>query len=205
MSYEDHAWKHRPKAQGGTDPIETEIAKWATAEKGASSVSYSGGYYTPRWQALATNDTEAFEFAGVSGTPARADWIQLNDPGYYHVWTSIRNFTPPSWGTEATSIEMGYDGGSGFELLSVGASLADFNLEFSRADQKLDSSDDPNATLFQFNAFHWQPGNGDDLGDQNPLLLKTRIHSDGDQGDMSLYILMHIVRIASAGYTLLTP
>ena len=94
-----------------------------------------------------------------------------------------------------------FKNGSASELLSAGASLADFNLEFSRADDYLASSTETHSSLFQFNAFHWEPGNSDDLGDQNPLLLKTRILSNGDQGAKSLYVLMHVVRVTSAGYT----
>ncbi len=196
-----HAWTHRRRSRGGTDPLLDFGLVWATAEKGAASVSYSGGFYTPRWQSLATNDVATFTGSGPSG--GLFDWVQINEPGYYHVWSMITNFGAP-WGTEATSIETGYDAGAGaFTLLSVGASLADFSLEFSRADQKLDSSDDPNSTLFQFNSFHWQAGNGDDLGAVNPLKLSTRINSDGDQGAVDLYVLMHIVQIGSPGYTLI--
>ena len=77
-----HAWTHRPKAQGGTDPIPTEVAPTPVGImlSGQTSRTTSSKLYIPM-DLFWTNNTAVFGYADV--TAAAAKFMTISEPGVY--------------------------------------------------------------------------------------------------------------------------
>lgn len=85
MSYQDHGWRHRPRSEGGTDPIPVAASGLpvAIANEGLVSRSLPGGitFHTIAW-----NDDDVFGYAVVSGTaPNKVAKFVTVTPGTYMV------------------------------------------------------------------------------------------------------------------------
>jgi hypothetical protein len=75
-----HGWTHRPKALGGTDPI--EIASGlpvAISLRGEASFATSSGALP--FDSISWNDDSLFGYSGVSG--ATAKYVTVNQSGVY--------------------------------------------------------------------------------------------------------------------------
>lgn len=122
-----HAWTHRPRAQGGTDPIEAGTSfmpSWATASRLANSVSFASNFYRPRLDYLVTNDTDCFELVGNSAN--LSDYVRINKDGLYHCWFSIQQQTAgTSWGGIYTAIQA---------VMNVGAADVDIETQIQTGD-----------------------------------------------------------------------
>lgn len=84
MSYQNHAWRHRPKSQGGTDPL--EIASGlpvAFGSRGQASKTVGPGATPLEFTFVSWNDP-LFGYAVTVGTaPKRARYITLAEEGTY--------------------------------------------------------------------------------------------------------------------------
>jgi hypothetical protein len=201
-----HGWTHRPKAQGGTDPIPVESGslKWCHAFAGAQSITPSSGDYFFTWNHLYASDSDTFEVSDV--TAGRGDWIQINTPGYY-IW-KVRAGGGSVWDngfyTKITTM---------FNMTGVGA--ADFVVNSGDADwggdefnssSEMFSGETAHKVLYEENAFNWDPANPQsDMDDENPLKVSMRVETVGATTAKTLQAEMLIVRIADAGYVDLSP
>lgn len=79
-----HAWTHRPKADGGTDPIEVEpatvtVGGAAMLRATRTAFTQSGSYQIP-WSDVDTDDTSVF---GLSTVTLTNDTVVLKKQGLY--------------------------------------------------------------------------------------------------------------------------
>jgi len=95
-----HAWTHRPKAQGGTDPIEITVtgggglpvANMSEGENSRTTGSKLKMTYGQMW----TNDTAVFGYSNV--TSGKAKYMTLKEDGVYRAvfqlgWVNTFEFT----------------------------------------------------------------------------------------------------------------
>ena len=81
MTVNLHAWTHRPKAQGGTDPIAVAAGPIsAIAMAGQRSQSMSGNLLNLYWDIISTNDP-SFGYSDV--VSSRARWVTISTEGMY--------------------------------------------------------------------------------------------------------------------------
>jgi hypothetical protein len=119
-----HAWTHRPKAEGGTDPIEvgTTDLPWARISRGydAANLSVASGSYTGidtnHAYNLAGGDSSAGVFELHSGTP---DTIEILVNGIYAVtvWVSWFDLVTTGW-------YMGFTRNVGFQVMDYTNALS---------------------------------------------------------------------------------
>lgn len=90
-----HAWTHRPKAQGGTDPIAFPQLKSASMISGLRSMTLSAGSFGELTFAPLWSNDPSFGYLEVSGSAPnkRAKYIEISEEGFYLVqvqvsWTS---------------------------------------------------------------------------------------------------------------------
>lgn len=202
-----HAWTHRPKAQGGTDPIEVSggfTPSWATVTQFADLITKAGGYYRARFVTLATNDTSNYDNSAV--TSGRFDYLLINDPGYYICHFGIvTGASTDVWGANDTELQLVFDNG-GDQQFNTGSGYGDFtNSDYSRTQwqHEDDSFTDPDGYrgLWQTYTFHYDPANPEsDLDFTAPLGLGVRAMSD-KTADTEFVAQIHVHRISEAGIT----
>lgn len=86
-----HAWTHRPRAQGGTDPIESDSVVPVGMMNGfESSIATGSKLYFPM-NTFYTNDSTVYGYADV--TSSKAKFMTISAPGVYRAagyigWTN---------------------------------------------------------------------------------------------------------------------
>jgi hypothetical protein len=200
-----HGWTHRPRAQGGTDPIEVPSdLKWATVTQFADTIVKAGGYYRPRFRTLATNDTGIYGNSTV--TSDRFDYLTINEGGYYIAHFGVVTSSGSDvWGAFDTEMQLVYSDG-GDNQFNTGTGSPDFiNSDYSRTQwqHEDDSFTDPLAYrgLWETYTFHYDPSNPQsDIEFLSPLGIGVTILS-AKTADTELTAQVHVHRIASAGFT----
>lgn len=84
MSYQNHAWKHRPRWLGGTDPIEPALP-FALAVSGASPQFIDFTQEVDWGTGVGTNDVGVFSY-----DPDDPGGILIKQAGFYVAMTSVR-------------------------------------------------------------------------------------------------------------------
>jgi hypothetical protein len=204
-----HGWTHRPKAQGGTDPIEFPDAgsiSWAKAWMSSTSISNASSYFRPRFQFLATNDTALFELASISSNAA--DYLQINGPGYYELLIGV--VTSAGWGANYTNLEGVYaeSGTADFQFNTATDAFTDFTESDYAAGSEQHQDEfytSPNAHrgLWKMYTFRYQPAapGASSLSDEDPLRIALRTTSDA-AGPITMTAGLYIKRISDPDYTL---
>lgn len=103
-----HGWTHRPKAQGGTDPIEVPSIKTAIFSEGLRTMSITGGSTVDMdFRSLYSNDP-SFGYLSTFGTsPKRARYIEVTEEGLYFVQGTVYISESTLFsGTDAPYIEL---------------------------------------------------------------------------------------------------
>lgn len=99
MSVPYHAWTHRPRSQGGTDPIEfpaVSPAPWIRFFLGdADQTITAAGREIVQWDNIVNDYTEVFEPTGISGG---SDLLGVNllEDGLYAVTVRLNLASVPS-------------------------------------------------------------------------------------------------------------
>jgi hypothetical protein len=196
-----HGWTHRPRSEGGTDPIPAAAGglKWCTTFASAASITPSSGDYFFTHTDLYTNDTAAFEFADISA--GRATWLQINTYGYYTCKFTASQATNWDNAFYTTITPM-------FEFVSTPADLivnsgdADFPLNNFHNDAELNVGETAHKRLWQETSFHWNPADPQsDLDGEDPLKITFRVETVGATAAKTIQAQMFVVRIAGPGYT----
>lgn len=195
-----HGWTHRPRSQGGTDPIEIESAgggcPWATATMFQASISDSGGYYRAVFDTMATNSPSTYEL----NTDAWGVEIQVY--GYYRAIFGVDNSTIGAWGANDTMLEPIVEiTGTPTEFDTVSDLYSDWNIMQASRSNEQRSTDVAYNALFQIVTFNYESGVGNGLGDESPLKLGLRVLT-GQTGAKSISAQIHVERLDDAGYTL---
>lgn len=202
-----HGWTHRPKAQGGTDPVDFPAAggTWATAYGAAAGiVNDSNDYFVPILQ-MWTNDTAGYEPGGVSG--GEADWLQINTQGFYRAEFSITIQPGEFESVHIPRITPIFSLGGTPAGIQANMGPADFpGNRFTSMAEQLDGHDE-HSMLYSMINFNWDPGNTDsgDLNDQDPLQISANLTSVDYTATLTLTLRMYVQRISDAGYTDVSP
>ncbi len=210
-----HGWTHRPKAQGGTDPIEFPEAgdlNWATAVMFQTSTAKSTSWYYAGFTEMGTNDTDVFTLENITSSKAR--YLGINAGGLYHCWfsmiTSGSTGADQDWGVNYAALEPIFEeGGSPTVLNSETDSAADFEGTFYDVANEQFVAEQPASQprhrgKFQFMALHYDPPDPDvgNFGFEVPFKLGVRMLTD-QTGSIVFGAQIHVVRVAATpGYTL---
>lgn len=196
-----HGWTHRPKSQGGTDPIEMPTSTWATFYGAAASITHiDNDYYVPI-NAMHTNDTAGYELAGISGT--EADWLQINTPGFYTAEFLITVSGGLMLSAHVPRVEPIFSLGGTPSSMPNNLANADFvGTRFTAVDQQL-SGHDEHSSLWYRIAFHWDPSSPDDgdLSDQDPLQISANLTTLDWTDSLDLLLKGFVQRVSGPGYT----
>ena len=196
-----HGWTHRPKSEGGTDPIPISAdLKWAKATMFDTSTSGTSDRYRVTFDTLGTNDTSLFELGGISGS--KANWLQINSGGYYVAIFGMDITSPGGWGAQNAQLIPLVNVSGDVQLDTQTDGFADWNIgQFTLANVHPSSLTTTFSGLEQHVTFNYDPGSATDLGSLSPLSLAMRI-ATADIGAKTLVGGLFVMRIASAGYTL---
>jgi hypothetical protein len=198
-----HAWTHRPRSQGGTDPIQIDTGgtTWATTFGSGTAITHvSNDYWIPLHQ-MWTNDSAGFELTGISGSDA--DYLQINNPGYYTIECLVTrsggfldNFTRPR-------VEVLFDLSGGFASMVPNMGPADFPGAYLVPVSELENGSTDYGALYTRAAFHWDPASPDagDLSDQDPLKVTCNLTTTASTATLNLLSQMLVKRIAGPGYS----
>lgn len=115
-----HAWTHRPKALGGTDPIEIPGgAKWAYAQYSNETHSIVSSRIRLRLHRLFTNAPDLYTLEDQSedtirlGTNSWADYLGIGENGVYEVAMMASMTTRNVFDGFDTDLEPIWDNGAG--------------------------------------------------------------------------------------------
>lgn len=204
MSVPYHAWTH---STGGTDPIEFPASSdllWAMGSRSQSNVFPSSGDYRVLFDSLYSNSTSAFELTGVSGSVA--DWIQINEPGYYLLKqvvikssvfdnTDLNTFVQPLFESSGTPAG-----------LQANLGVADYmGVFYNPLNELLAGGKAYNSLAVDF-TFNWDPDNpASDIDFENPLKIGCQLATQDRSLTISLGMYTFLLRLAGAGYHDLSP
>jgi hypothetical protein len=202
-----HAHTHRPRSEGGTDPIPSSggfTPTWATVTQFSESITKASGYYRPRFKYLATNDTGIFGNSAVSSS--RFNYLTISEGGYYIAhFGVVTDAGSDIWGAFDTELQFVYNDGGDVQF-NTGVQLPDFtNSDYSRTQwqHEDDSFTDPLAYrgLWQTYTFHYDPDNpNSDFDFTAPLGVGVTILS-AKTANTGLTAQVHVHRIAEPGFT----
>lgn len=196
-----HAWTHRPRSQGGTDPLVIEAGdmKWCTTFASAQSITPVSGDFFFGHTDLYTNDTGAFSLVDV--TAGRAFYLQLSLPGYYTCKFTAGQASAWDNSFYTTITPMFEFVGTDADLI-VNSGDADFPLNNFHNDAELLVGETAHKRLWQETSFHWDPDNPQsDLDGENPLKITFRVETVGETAAKTIQAQMFVVRISGPGYT----
>lgn len=204
-----HGWTHRPRSQGGTDPIEVASGSdpiWAAATSGPVSCSDVANVYQLTFSSVyeSPNASGAFEAADV--TAGRADWLQLNEPGFYEAHFNIQKaggFPDTNGGFIYPIFEL--SGGVAGFTGNLGAPFFEGSL-FSPAGYMLAGGGDFPG-LWQFLAFNWDPANPDvgSLNDENPLKIGVAWTEVSGDASYTFGGGVYVRRVGDPGFVDISP
>lgn len=200
-----HGWTHRPKAQGGTDPIPVAGAITWAKTIGAGNMPDAGTTYPFEWLMLSTNDTAGYEMNDITAGTS-FNWIQINEPGYY-----IYELRAVQIGSVFSNAQPLFLEGS-FLLAGNPASIRvnmgqpDFSgVYFTQADQLL-AGNQANAGLYTRGTFNYNPASPvSDMDNEATLAVSGWIALAGGPASLNLEVEMFVMRICDPGYTTVTP
>jgi len=199
-----HGWTHRPKALGGTDPIDipTGAITWAKTY-GVGNMTDAGTTYPFEYLQMETNDTANYE-PFLSGGLFK--WIQINNPGYYMF--ELRAVSVSSVYSNANPLFLEGSfllGGSGASM-RVNMGAPDFSgMYFTQADQLLAGNEAPSG-LYTRGSFNYNPASPvSDMDFESPLRVSGWIALAGGPGTLNLEVEMFVMRICDEGYTEVYP
>lgn len=201
-----HGWTHRPKSEGGTDPIPGLSAGftplWATAQMFNKTIADAGDTYDLLFDKLFSNSATAFEAANV-GT-GEYEYVQINEPGFYLYWSQLyaSSVLPDdSWAEPAFDL-------NGSRAAMVGnLSIPDVSPHWQTilSTIQFNAATRP-AALATLIAFHYDPDSGaTDIDAQDPLMVGLGFAKSGGAASYNLGAQLLIVRLADVGYTDLSP
>lgn len=208
-----HGWTHRPKAEGGTDPIPVAASdlKWATATMFSTATAKSTSWYYASFDQLGTNDTDVFTLEDASG--GKAPWLGINAGGLYHCWFGVITAgasASSAWGVNYAALEPIFEEGGSPTILNSETDVgADFEEAFyNRANEQYAAEQPASAPrhrgMFNFMALHYDPPSPDvgNFGFEVPFKLGVRMLTD-QTGSVTFTAQIHVVQVAAtAGYTL---
>lgn len=198
-----HAWTHRPRSQGGTDPIDMPGGiTWALAY-GNDSMVDAGSTYPFVFAELYSNDASAFEAVEVGGV---FTWIQVNEPGYYKMAVTAVHTSSVFPSTHDLRLDCSFASGGLVASITQNMGLPDFpGVRFTDADAVITGHEEPGG-LFTEIGFHYDPSDPhSDLDFENPLLVSAMISLAGGPGTLPINTRIFIERIADPGYVALYP
>ena len=199
-----HGWTHRPRSEGGTDPIAIDSGmKWAVASASPMTSSDVTNTYRLTFDGLYSNDATAFEPATV--VAGRAHWVQLNEPGYYVAKFAIYNaaaFASPGAGFVEPLFESGSPA-----WIQANQGVADFSgILFSAISDVRSGQGDLWAGMYTELTFNWNPDAPvSDLDVENPLNIGLAWVQVGAAATLDLGGQVFLMRISGPGYTDLSP
>jgi hypothetical protein len=198
-----HAWTHRPKAQGGTDPIDIPGGiTWALAY-GNDNMVDAGSTYEFILSELYSNDATGYEAFLVGGVFM---WIQINEPGYYEMSVSaVHNSSVFSYGNDAR-LDCSFLSGGVTASITQNMGVADFpGVRFTDADAVIAGHNAPGG-LYTRIAFNYEPANPhSDLDFENPLQVSAMLSLAGGPGTIPINTRIFLERISEPGYVTLYP
>ena len=201
-----HGWTHRPKSEGGTDPIPIAAASdlsWALAGASQVAVADAGAFYSFTFDSLYSNSTTDFESANV--TTGRAAWIQINTPGYYEMQASILKPTAFD-NTFHQWIEPTFESGGSVAAIQPNQGVADYIGMFQTQGFEVLVGETAHTGLYTNLTFNWNPDDpNSDMDFENPLKVGLDLALGGGPGTITMGGLIYLKRIAAAGYTDLSP
>jgi hypothetical protein len=206
-----HGWTHRPKSEGGTDPIPVVAAgdlKWATAVMFQTATAKSGSWYYPSFTDVGTNDTGIFTIESAVWGNA----LGINEGGIYVLFcgqTVLPGSSPDVWGTNEASIEPIFEeSGAATTLESESDYVTDFMSSLFGRNSMILVSEQPASTpripglnaVLTINYDPPSPSTGN-YGFEVPLKLSTRVLAN-QTGSVTFSAQITAVRIAATpGYT----
>ena len=109
-----HAWTHRPKYKGGTDPISTDLSMCVASRTGANQTVTTTVELI--YDTVTTNDPDIFRW-----DPADPSAVLILREGYYGFFATVRyisaSIAVPRYMYQANQpLSSGYGGGFGTEL-----------------------------------------------------------------------------------------
>jgi hypothetical protein len=200
-----HAWTHRPKSQGGTDPIAGGFTpEWAHAYASAMDVPDAGATYDFTFSDLYSNSASIYEAVDI--TASRAEYIAIHEAGYYQAAFGIYHNTS-TFGTGSVSFIQ-----PSFELGGIRASIINNLGEADHAGTKFNLSSyilaggPAREALWYFLTFHYDPDNPvSDMDSENPVKVGVSYALAGGAATIQMSASMFLLRIAEAGYNDLSP
>jgi hypothetical protein len=203
-----HAWTHRPRSEGGTDPIEIPAASdllWVTASASTEAVPQTSGTYYPfGLDFIYTNGSGDFEAADI--TSGRAAYLQINTPGYYVLQAQIFKAAGTFASTNHTWIEPAVEIGGSRGNIVGNEGVADFMGAFWTAGSSIIVGGEGREGLYTTLAFNYDPDNPvSNLDAENPLKVGLNLAQSAGPSSISMAGSIFLYRIASAGYTDISP
>lgn len=203
MSYQNHAWKHRPKSQGGTDPIDMPGGiTWCVA-KGFNDLVDAGSDYPWVFSQLFANDSTTFEPFIQGGD---FTFVQINQPGYYvgKFYIAHGSSTFPT-GNDLFLEPMFLFGGVRSSMVQNMDDPDFVGIRFNSPAEQL-AAGPARGGLYTELAFNWDPANvTSDFNSENPLCVSGSVALAGGPGTIPAVYHMWLARIADEGYVDLSP
>lgn len=206
-----HAWTHRPRAEGGTDPIEMPSATtWCLASEDLVSIEPVSDIYRTGFTYLthSTNATGDYTLS-TPGDGDRSDWLEIHAAGYYHMYCGVVLEAANTWGAFDTTLEVVWQKAGVETMLNqwMNWSLMFNNADFNRAKEQFAAEDDHRG-MWEFLSFYWNPGANDVVAtdevwieDEDPLRLGLRVRcSTGASVTLDMTSQIHLHKIADAGF-----
>lgn len=95
-----HAWTHRPRSQGGTDPVPFVGDRvWASASGSNKTYTPSGGKYRPTFDHAYCHPDATSDFAVSTPSVGRSSWLEILNPGYYRCSFYVIQNSAATWST----------------------------------------------------------------------------------------------------------
>lgn len=206
-----HAWTHRPRSEGGTDPVPFPEPTWATATQFDVGVAKTSSWYRPRFQYCATNDPDNYYLSGISA--GKADYLYIARPGYYVARFGVvtEGGATHTWGANYAALEpVANIGGSDSHINTAVDGYPDWTgSDYARGHEQYTaeyssvSGEVGHRGLWTEYTFNYDPDNPSlgDLSFENPLGIAVRVVT-GKTGTVNMTAQVHVIRICGAGYTL---
>lgn len=215
-----HAWTHRPKSQGGTDPIELPGGpEWCLAGIEEESIdpttdpavgSGTIELYRIPFTYIAKSTGSSFELS-TPDVNLLSEWLIVNDAGYYHMWSGCQIEPADDWDSSGDLFldpifERDSAGPAPRPFFQFTNPRTDFMMaDFGSTGQRF-AAEDKHRGLWKFHSFKYDPGSGlpdSFFDDESPLKIGLRVYVPGATVDLALTAQIHLVRIADPDYELI--